>query len=133
MHYFEPETLATRWMNFSWHALTEMIIAFMSRCDPFLTKIGIISKTHGKEAWQLNGLADMALAWEDRRERRGTIEWVGKKRVQGPCCQEAPKAWSWACSPMRVAKLGKAKVAVMRSYKYWKRLTPSFLAVATRV
>jgi len=30
---------------------------------------GIISKTHGKEPWQPNGLAGMA--WEDRRAENG--------------------------------------------------------------
>jgi hypothetical protein len=33
----------------------------------------IISKTHGKEPWQANSLAGMALAWEGRE----MVEWVG--------------------------------------------------------
>src|SRR5579859_4671713 len=84
----------------------------------------IISKTHGKEAWKANGLGGMALAWEDRSRGQRMVEWMGgEKLVQGPCSQDEPNASSWARSAMREAKLGRAKVRVMRSCKYRKRLT----------
>jgi hypothetical protein len=43
-----------------------------------------------------------------RAEDREWLSGWGEKLVQGPCCQEEPNARSWARSPMRVAKLGRA-------------------------